>query len=154
MWLWSICKNIFPRYLELHGCVTLPSAVGVEQYNTSMQFKVPRENILLYWPQSHGIYMCLYNICLYNHAFLNFFLATFQSITISIFYDTKVAWLGFPKTYFPQQLPNKIQDIDEPRDLNCIHLSIYAFLSVVLQCWSHCIVFTPQTLLVSQYIVR
>ena len=68
--------------------------------------------------------MCLYNICLYNHAFLNFFLATFQSITISIFYDTKVAWLRFPKTYFPQQLPNKIQDIDDPRDLNCIHLSM------------------------------
>ena len=42
MRLWSIYKNIFPRYLELHGCVILPSAVGVGQYDTSMQFKVPR----------------------------------------------------------------------------------------------------------------
>jgi hypothetical protein len=29
MWLWSICKNIFPRYLELHGCVILLSAGSV-----------------------------------------------------------------------------------------------------------------------------
>ena len=28
MWLWSIYKNIFPRYLELHGCVILPDANG------------------------------------------------------------------------------------------------------------------------------
>ena len=44
----SIYKNFFPRYIELHGCVILPSAVGIGQYNTSMQFKVPRENILVY----------------------------------------------------------------------------------------------------------
>jgi hypothetical protein len=55
MWLWSIYKNIFPRYVELHGCVILPDANGGGQYNTSMQFKVPRENILVYWLQSHGI---------------------------------------------------------------------------------------------------
>jgi hypothetical protein len=30
----------------LHGCVILPSAVGVGLYNTSMQFKVPQENII------------------------------------------------------------------------------------------------------------
>jgi hypothetical protein len=24
MWLWSIYKHIFSRYLELHGCVLLP----------------------------------------------------------------------------------------------------------------------------------
>ena len=47
MRLWSIYKNIFPRYLELHGCVILHSAVGVRQYNTYMQFKIPRENILV-----------------------------------------------------------------------------------------------------------
>jgi len=39
----------------LHGRVILPSAVGVGQYNTSMQFEVPRENILVYRPQSHEI---------------------------------------------------------------------------------------------------
>ena len=55
--LWSIYKNIFPRYLELHGCVILSSAVGVGQYNTPMQFKVPWENILVYGPQSHGIFV-------------------------------------------------------------------------------------------------
>jgi hypothetical protein len=60
MWLWSIYKNIFSRYLEFHGCVILPSTVGVGQYTTSMQFKVPWENILVYWPQSHGVFwMCM-----------------------------------------------------------------------------------------------
>jgi len=34
-------QNIFLRYLELHGCVTLPDANGGGQYNTSMQFKIP-----------------------------------------------------------------------------------------------------------------
>ena len=48
MQLWSIYKNIFPWYLELHGCVKLPSTIGVGEYNTSMQFKVPRDNILVY----------------------------------------------------------------------------------------------------------
>jgi hypothetical protein len=28
MWLWSIYKNIFPMYLELHGCAILPDANG------------------------------------------------------------------------------------------------------------------------------
>ena len=41
----------------MHGCVILPSTVDVGQYNTSMQFKVSRENILVYWPQSHGIFV-------------------------------------------------------------------------------------------------
>jgi len=36
------------------------TVVGVGQYNTSMQFKVPRENILVYWPQSHGIFCIIY----------------------------------------------------------------------------------------------
>ena len=45
--LWyPMSKNIFPLHLELHGCVILHSAVGVGQYNTSMQFKVHRENIV------------------------------------------------------------------------------------------------------------
>jgi len=56
MWLWSIYKNIFPRYLELHGCVILPSAVGVGQYSTSMQFKVPG-NIFLYIDHNHMEYL-------------------------------------------------------------------------------------------------
>ena len=30
MWLWSIYKNIFPRYLELHGCAILPDASHIE----------------------------------------------------------------------------------------------------------------------------
>ena len=47
--LWyPMSKNIFPLHLELHGCVILPSAGGVGQYNTSMQFNAPRENILVY----------------------------------------------------------------------------------------------------------
>jgi len=33
MWLWSIYKNIFPRYLELHGCTIFPDANGGGQYN-------------------------------------------------------------------------------------------------------------------------
>jgi hypothetical protein len=60
MWLWSIYKNIFSRYLELHGSVILPDTNGRGQYNTSMQFKVPRENVLVYWPQSHQIFVILY----------------------------------------------------------------------------------------------
>jgi hypothetical protein len=48
--------NYFTINLELHGCVILLSAVGVGQYNTSMQFKVPQENILVFLPQSHGIF--------------------------------------------------------------------------------------------------
>jgi hypothetical protein len=32
------------------------TTVGVGQYSTSIQFKVPRENLLVYGPQSHGIF--------------------------------------------------------------------------------------------------
>ena len=33
---------------DLYGCLILPSAVGIGEYNASMEFKVPRENILVY----------------------------------------------------------------------------------------------------------
>jgi hypothetical protein len=39
----------------MHGCVVLPD---VE--DNIMQFKVPRGNILAYWPHSHGIFVILY----------------------------------------------------------------------------------------------
>ena len=38
--------------------VTVNVVVG--KYNTSMQFNVPRENVLVYWPQSHRILVILY----------------------------------------------------------------------------------------------
>ena len=41
-------------------------AVGVGQYNTSMHFKVPRENILVYWPQSHRIFVIYFNSKIIN----------------------------------------------------------------------------------------
>jgi hypothetical protein len=40
MWWWSIYKNIFPRYLELHRCVIFPDANGGGQYKTLMQIVV------------------------------------------------------------------------------------------------------------------
>jgi hypothetical protein len=36
------------KLIVAHGYIILTSAVGVGQYNTSMQFKVPRENIIAY----------------------------------------------------------------------------------------------------------
>jgi hypothetical protein len=62
-----INKNIFPRYIELHGCVILRDANGGGKYKTSMQFKVPRENVLVYWPQSHQIFVILY----FNRKIIN-----------------------------------------------------------------------------------
>ena len=62
--LWyPMSKNIFPLHLELHGCVILHSAVGVGQYNTSMQFKVPQENILVHFCILTTI---TWNICIIN----------------------------------------------------------------------------------------
>jgi hypothetical protein len=46
MWMWSIYKNIFQRYHL--------------QYNTFMQFKVPKENVRVYWSQSHRIFVIIY----------------------------------------------------------------------------------------------
>jgi hypothetical protein len=82
MWLWSIYKNIFPRYLELHGCVILPDANGGGQYNSSMQFKVPRENVLVYWPQSHRIFAILY----FNSKIIN---QNKKNVLINVSWHTK-----------------------------------------------------------------
>jgi hypothetical protein len=42
-------------------------------------------------------------------------------------YDPKIlnCVVNVTENTFPQQLPSKIQDIDDPGDLNCIYLSMF-----------------------------
>jgi hypothetical protein len=56
MELWMLCVSTPPSGIggELRDCLSilpkpiLPDATGAVQYNISMQFKVPRENVLVY----------------------------------------------------------------------------------------------------------
>ena len=60
MSLWSIYKNIFSWYLELHGCVILPSAVVAEIEGLDSIHKViSSKNLMLLTNQKKEIFIVI-----------------------------------------------------------------------------------------------